>query len=98
MEQDLARSRGTNFENPDVTQVSIGTIVTLKDVATGESETYSVLGAWDGDPHQHIISYQTAMGQALLGRKPSETVSLPGDTPGAPTRAVIVQEIKPYAP
>ena len=30
-ESDLSRARGTNFENPDTTQVSIGTIVTLRD-------------------------------------------------------------------
>lgn len=98
MDVALSRARGTNFENPDLSQVSIGTVVTLRDTASGAVETHSILGAWDGDPAQHILSYQTAMGQALLGRKAGETVNLPGDTPNAATRAVEVQEIKAYAP
>ena len=64
---------------PITSQVSIGTIVTVRDTASGEEETYTMLGAWDGDPEQRIISYQTAIGQALLGRKVGETVTLNTD-------------------
>jgi transcription elongation GreA/GreB family factor len=56
--------------------VSIGTVVTLQDIETNQKETYTILGAWDSDPERHIISYQTAIGQALLGRTSGETVSL----------------------
>ena len=76
-ERDLGRARGTNFENPDTNQVSIGTIVTLKNVESGAIHTYSLLGAWDSDPENGIISYLTAVGQALLGHKPGEQVDLP---------------------
>ena len=72
----LSQARGTSFENPDTAQVSIGTVVTLRDTAAGEEETYTILGAWDGNPDERIISYQTAIGQALLGRKVGEQVSL----------------------
>ena len=76
LEQMLHNARGTSFENPDTSRVSIGTIVTVRNVETNTEETYTILGAWDGDPERHIISYQTAIGQALLGRKIGETVSL----------------------
>lgn len=79
LEAALHRARGTAFENPDTTQVSIGTIVTLRDSDSGREETYTVLGAWDGDPERHIISYQTAIGQALLGHKVGEEVTLAHD-------------------
>lgn len=79
LEVALAQARGTNFENPDLSQVSIGTVVTVRDTATENRETYTVLGAWDGDPDRQIISYKTALGQALLGRKVGETVSLNTD-------------------
>ena len=52
------------------------TIVTLRNVDTNEEETYTILGAWDGNPERHIISYQTAIGQSLLGHEIGETVSL----------------------
>jgi transcription elongation GreA/GreB family factor len=74
LEQMLHDARGTSFENPDTSRVSIGTIVTLRNTETNSEETYTVLGAWDGDPDHHIISYQTAIGQALLGHEVGETV------------------------
>jgi transcription elongation GreA/GreB family factor len=72
----LHNARGTSFENSDTSRVSIGTVVTLRNVETNNKETYTILGAWDGDPDRHVISYQTAIGQALLGREIGETVSL----------------------
>src|SRR5256886_14404926 len=77
LEQALQNARGTSFENPDTSRASIGTIVTVRDKGSKKQETYSVLGAWDGDPDRNIISYQTAIGQALLGHKAGETVTLP---------------------
>ncbi len=76
LERDLHRARGTAFENPDTTQVSIGTIVTLRETTDGREETYTILGAWDGDPDRAIISYQTAIGQSLLGHRLGEVVEL----------------------
>jgi transcription elongation GreA/GreB family factor len=77
LEQALHNARGTAFENPDISRVSIGTIVTVRDADSKKEETYTILGAWDGDPERHIISYQTAIGQALLGHQVGEVVTLP---------------------
>jgi transcription elongation GreA/GreB family factor len=79
LEQMLHRARGTDFSNADTFQISIGTIVTLRDVDSAQEESYSILGAWDGNPERHIISYQTAIGQALLGKKRGERVTLNTD-------------------
>ncbi|MEO5722268.1 MAG: GreA/GreB family elongation factor [Chthoniobacterales bacterium] len=75
----LMSARGTNFENPDLSQVSIGTVVVLRDQEHDQTETHTILGAWDGDPAAGIISYQTAIGQALLGHKVGEVVTLNRD-------------------
>ncbi len=79
LEAALHRARGTSFENPDTSQVSIGTVVTLRETDSGKEETYSILGAWDSDPEHGIISYQTAIGQALLGHKVGDVVTLNTD-------------------
>jgi transcription elongation factor GreA len=76
LEQMLHIARGTSFENADTSRVSIGTIVTVRNAEMNDEETYTILGAWDGDPDRHIISYQTAIGQALLGHEIGETISL----------------------
>ena len=77
LERDLQNARGTSFEHPDTSRVSIGTVVTVRDKASKMKEAYTILGAWDGDPDRNIISYQTAIGQALLGKKAGEVVTLP---------------------
>ena len=83
LEQALHNARGTAFENPDTSRVSIGTIVTVRDADSKKEETYTILGAWDGDPERHIISYQTAIGQALLGHKLGEVITLNTDQSSA---------------
>ncbi len=79
LEQALHNARGTAFEIPDISQVSIGTVVSVRDEDSGSEETYTILGAWDSDPERHIISYKTAIGQALLGHKLGEVVLLNTD-------------------
>ena len=97
LERDLDRARGTNFENPDTNMVSIGTVVTLQDESTGKSETYTILGAWDGDPEKHILSYLTTIGQAIIGHKVGETVQLPNASGGDGTRGVKIEKIVAYS-
>jgi transcription elongation GreA/GreB family factor len=79
LEAALQNARGTAFESPDTTRVSIGTIVTVRDAKSNKEETYTILGAWDGNPERNIISYQTAIGQALLGHTLGEVVTLNND-------------------
>ena len=88
LEQALHSARGTAFENPDTSRVSIGTIVTLRGPDSGKEETYTILGAWDGAPERHIISYQTAIGQALMGHKVGDVVTLNKDE-GAGTSEIV---------
>lgn len=95
LEYDLGRARGTNFASPDLTMVSIGTTVGLKDVATGAQEKYAILGAWDGDPEKQILSYLTVIGQALLGHRVGETINLPDET-GSNARPVKIESIVAY--
>jgi transcription elongation GreA/GreB family factor len=94
LESNLHRARGTSFENPDTSRVSIGTVVKLREEKTGKEETYTVLGAWDGDPDRQIISYQTAIGQALLGHKVSETITV-GTESGSPRYVILSIEPAP---
>lgn len=93
MERDLSLARGTDFANPDTTRVSIGTIITLRETTDGRLDVYTILGAWDGDPEKGIVSYQSALAQALVGHQPGEQITLPtehGD------RLAEIVKIEPY--
>ena len=89
----LNNARGTNFENVDTGLVSIGTVVTVEPLDGGSPETYSILGAWDGVPEKGWVSYQAAIGQALLGKKIGESVDLPADNG---SRSVKITTILPF--
>ena len=69
--------------------------VTLKDVASGEILSYTILGAWDSDLSKGIISYQTAVARALLNHTIGERVELSTDEGGI--RHVVIEKIEPHA-
>ncbi len=75
LEKDLGRARVTDFKDASIDQVSAGTIVEVKNAAD-KATRYTILGAWDGDPDNNIISYKTALGAALLGKKVGDTVKV----------------------
>ncbi len=76
LERDLGRARVTDFKEATVDQVSVGTLVEVRSAASGHTTRYTILGAWDGDPDIHIVSYKTPLGTALLGKKVGDTVKV----------------------
>ena len=56
----------------------MGTLVELQAVDSPEDiRTYHILGAWDSDPSQGILSYKTEVGQAILGLSQGSIIELP---------------------
>ena len=54
--------------------VRMGSRITVKDVITGDEETYQVVGSQEADPMNGRISEESPFGKALLGRKAGEDV------------------------
>lgn len=94
LESMLLRSQGTDFAGADVTAVNIGTIVDLTDTVTGAKLTYTVLGAWDSDVSKGILSYMTALAQALLKHPVGDVVQLSTEDGGEKT--VRIDAIRAY--
>ena len=46
----------------------------LTDQESGKSQKYVILGAWDSDPDNNVLSYLTPLGQKLLGEKTGNIV------------------------
>ncbi len=76
LENQLSRARGSDMLNPRTEVVSIGTRVTVTDLATQQKQTFNLLGAWDFDVEKHIVSYLSPIGQALLNRKVGDDVDV----------------------
>ena len=94
LERDLARARVTDFKEAPVDQVGVGSVVAVRSQA-GAVTSYSILGAWDGDPEHNIISYQTPLGAALLTKKVGDTVKVKAG--GAAEESYVVESIRRYA-
>ena len=74
LEKELGRARITDFKEATTAQVSVGSIVEIR--TGGSTVKYTLLGVWDGDPDQDILSYKTPMGTALLGKKVGDSVKV----------------------
>jgi transcription elongation factor GreA len=68
--QDLiVRARVISPENVQSATISIGTGFEVRNLSTGEKETYILLGMWEAEPDKNIISYLSPLGQEFLGKK-----------------------------
>ena len=67
--------------------VRVGHTVKIKNVDTGESEEYQIVGVTEADPFEGRISDESPIGKAVLGRKKGDTVEV--STPGGSMQLVI---------
>ena len=93
-ESDIDRARGINYADADTSTANVGTRVKVTNLANNESEEYSLMGAWDGDPDNNRISYLTPLGQAIFGSEPGAEVEV---QLGDETRRMRVESIAPLA-
>jgi transcription elongation GreA/GreB family factor len=74
LENQLVRARGTDFANPRIDVVNMGTVVRSTDLATQQPESFTILGAWDSDPEKGVVSYLSPVAQSLMNKKIGEEV------------------------
>ena len=82
-----ARSFGDLSENAEYTEarneqsrVGIGTKVRLLDIEFQEEETYTVMGPMETNAANHVISNESPVGSALMGKSVGDEVSI--EAPG----------------
>jgi len=95
MQQDLERAKPTDFANVDTSMVGIGTIVTVEDLLTSDTDTYTILGAWDSNPDEGVIPFTSMAAKSLIGKAVGEPAELPTEMEGQ-MRKVQVTEIRAY--
>ena len=61
-------------ERSDV--VELGSIVKVKAVTSRQSHTYTIVGSTEADPGEGLISNESPVGRALLGRRAGDTVEV----------------------
>ncbi len=77
LRDEVARARVIVGADVDVSEVSVGCRVTLSDESGGR-HVYVLLGPWDTNTDQGIISYQSPFAGMLMGKKVGELVEVEG--------------------
>lgn len=73
LEADLARVHPLDLNHVDKNEIRIGSKVVL----SGDPEVvYTILGPWESDPGAGVISYQSDLGRALLGKVIGDRVAV----------------------
>jgi transcription elongation factor GreA len=63
-------------ENGSKETVDLGCKVTIRDVAYGDEETYTIVGSTEVDPGNGRISLKSPIGRALMGRRVNDQVEV----------------------
>ena len=77
LRDEIARARTVGASDVDTSEVSVGCRVRLEN-GTGNVMEYSILGPWDADPDNGMISYLSPFAQLLLGRKLGDGIEMDG--------------------
>ena len=97
LESQLVRARGSDFANPRTDVAGIGTVVRSIDLATGQPEQFTILGAWDSEPEKGIVSYLSPVAQSLLNRKVGDEVEFEVNNVRHHHRIEAIEAFKPAA-
>ena len=63
-------------ENADNSAVHFGSEVTVHDLDFDEDVVYTIMGTTEADPMKNIISNESPVGAALMGKKAGDTVTV----------------------
>jgi transcription elongation factor GreA len=75
LKNEIERAQIFDKSSISVSKVSFGTVVTLTNEISGETEAYTILGPWESEPTNNVISYLSPLGKKLLNHKPGERLS-----------------------
>ena len=72
----LKNAKVIDEEDISTDKIDIGSKVTLRDAASKKDETYKIVGSAEADPKNGMISDESPIGKAILGKKVNATVTV----------------------
>ena len=64
------------IEQASTDRVSIGTRVIVRDLDSGDEDTWTITGVAEADPLEQRISYESPIGSALMEKTPGDVVEV----------------------
>lgn len=75
LQEEIDRAQIFDPTTLTVIRISFATTVFLKNNKTGENEEYTILGPWESDPNNKIISYMSPFGNAILNHREGDVMN-----------------------
>ncbi|MGL4981491.1 MAG: transcription elongation factor GreA [Treponemataceae bacterium] len=72
LQDEIERAQVFDPTTITTSRISFGTTVVLSNEETGKKETFTILGPWESDPNNGIISYMSPLGNAILNAREEE--------------------------
>jgi transcription elongation factor GreA len=72
LKDEIERAQLFDPASVNTERISFGTRVVLENTVSGKEEAYTILGPWESDPENRIISYLSPFGGAMLNKKKGE--------------------------
>ena len=76
VEQMIRNARIIDASEYDQNEVHLGASVKVKEVKSGTSHEFTIVGSTEADPKSGRLSNESPMGNALIGRKKGESVDV----------------------
>ncbi len=76
LEERLVHARVIESHAVDLSVVSIGAKVRLRDVDANQTVEYVIVGSAEADPAESKLSNESPVGRAIIGKKKGETVEV----------------------
>jgi transcription elongation factor GreA len=93
MEERIRRATVIDSKDVDVSMVSVGVKVHVKDEKTGDSKKFQIVGSAESNPAEGRLSHESPIGRALIGHKRNEIVEV--EVPRGPRRKLKITKIEP---
>lgn len=78
LSEQIKHARIITKDDINENEVSIGSVAEVTD-SNGNKVTYTILGPWDANADENILSFQSKLAQAMLGYKKGESFEFRGE-------------------
>jgi transcription elongation factor GreA len=76
LDDHIARASVIDFSGQKVEEVKFGAFVSVEDEESGETKTYRIVGDVEADITQNLISVNSPIGRALMGKRVGDLIEV----------------------
>ena len=92
LEERLRRATVIDKKEVGTDEVTVGSVVHVKDQKSGDSQKFQIVGSTEADPLEQKLSNESPIGKALIGHKRNDVVTV--EVPRGPRKKLKITKIE----